>query len=70
MFFDFCFEFFFVGKIELVFAGKKLFILVEDGVAGNVFVCLCAQNNSQCRVISLVTFKVVIPCACLGILDT
>ena len=57
---DFCTQFFFRGQVQLVFAGKKLLVAVEDRIFGNVLVRIGAKDDANSRVIALAALQFII----------
>ena len=50
--FDFSAEFFFCGEVEFVFAGEELLVAVKDGVAGDVFIGIGAEDDAESLIIA------------------
>ena len=53
-------QFFFRGQVQLVFAGKKLLIAMQDGVFSNILVRIGAKDDADGRVITLAALQFVI----------
>ena len=53
-------QFFFRGQVQLVFAGKKLLIAMQDGVFSNILVRIGAKDDADGRVIALAALQFVI----------
>lgn len=53
-------QFFFRGQVQLVFAGKKLLVAVEDGILCNILIRVGAEDDADGWVIALAALQFVI----------
>lgn len=53
-------QFFFRGQVQLVFAGKKLLVAVENGVFGNVLIRIGTKDDADGRIIALAALQFIV----------
>lgn len=53
-------QFFLRGQVQLVFAGKKLLIAVENGILGNILIRVGAKDDADCWVIALAALQFIV----------